>query len=334
MPMVAAAVAGPIIGGILGGISASSGRKAQAEAAAAALAELNKIGMPPDLSKEVIMQHFQSQGIMTPELEQDIHLAASQVGQISEDKGLRANQMDVLNTLAQQSRGGLNAGDRQAYNELRASTQRDSEAKRQQILQQMQAQGQGSSGASLMAQLQSAQAAEDTQSAGGDRLAAEASRRALDALAQRGQMAGNVRSQDFSVNQARAAAEDQRNQFLLQNSAAMQQRNVGARNEAQGANLQQAQSLANANTAQANAESQRQNEAKRTYYSDQLNLATTKANALNRQGSQQATSAQAQGDMFANVGAALGQGAATYGNYAAKKDTATNKYDPVTGKLL
>jgi hypothetical protein len=317
--LTAAAVAGPVIGGILGGITASSGRKAQAAAAAAALAELNRIGMPPDISKEVIMQQFQSQGIMTPELEQDIHLAASQVGQISEDKGLRASQMDVLNTLGQQSRGGLNAGDRQAYNELRASTQRDAEAKRQQIMQQMQAQGQGSSGANLMAQLQSAQAAEDTQSAGGDRLAAEASRRALEALAQRGQMAGNVRSQDFSVNQARSAAEDQRNQFLFQNSASQQSRNVAAQNQAQAANLAARQNIANANVGQANTESQRQNEAKRTYYNDQLNLASAKANALNNQGTALANQAQGQANMYSGIGSALGQGAATYANYAAKQ---------------
>ena len=145
--MIAATVAAPVIGGIMGGITASSGRKAAAAAAAAALAQLNALGMPPDLSKEIILQKFQEQGALTPELEQDIHLQASEMGQVKEDPSLRANQMDVLNTLAQQSRGGLQAGDRAAYNELRSKVQQDSEAKRQQLMQQMQSQGMVGSGA-------------------------------------------------------------------------------------------------------------------------------------------------------------------------------------------
>lgn len=317
--MTAAAIAGPVIGGIMGGISASSGRRAQAAAAAAALAELNRIGMPPDLSRQVILQHFQSTGILTPALEQDINLQASQVGQITEDPSLRENQMDVLNTLGQQSRGGLQAGDRQAYNELRANVQRDAQAKQQQLMQQYQAQGQGGSGAQMMAQLASAQGAADQSSAGADRLAAQASQNALSALSQRSQAASGLRSQDFNVNQARAQALDSRNQFLFQNSAAMQQRNVGAQNQAQAANLQNAQNLSNANVGQENTESLRQNQAKRDYYSDQMGLATAKANALNNQGSAIQQGAQQQANMYTGIGNALGQGAAVYGNYAAKK---------------
>lgn len=338
--MAAAMVAGPVIGGIMGGISASSGRKAAAAAAAAALAELNKIGLPPDLSKEIIMKKFQSQGVLTPELEQDINLQASQVGQISEDAKLRGNQMDVLNTLGQVSRGGLQAGDRAAYNELRAKTQQDLQAKQQQMMQQYQSQGMGGSGAQMMAQLSGAQGAADQQSAGADRMAAQASQNALAALGQRAQLAGGVRSQDFSVAQAKAQALDDRNKFLAQNSVAQQQRNVAAQNQAQGANLANAQNISNTNTAQANAESLRQNQAKQDYFNSQLGLATAKANALNNQGTVAQQGAQAQANMYTGMGNALGQGAAAYGNYAAKQpattttNTASNIYDyvPKTGQ--
>lgn len=325
MPLIAAAIAAPVVGGIMGSMSASAGRKQAAAAAAAALAQLNAIGMPPDLSKEIILQKFQSAGILTPELEQNINLQASQMGQVTEDAKLRGNQMDVLNTLGQVSRGGLQASDRAAYNDLRNKTQQDSEAKRQQIIQQMQAQGMGGGGASLMAQLQSSQGAADQQAAGADRMAAQASQNALAALAQRGQMAGGVRSQDFNVAQAKAQALDDRNKFLYQNSVAQQQRNIGARNAAQAANLQNAQNIGNTNTAQANAELLRQNQAKQDYFNSQLGLATAKANAINNQGTVAQQGAQAQANMYTGMGNAVGQGAAAFAN--AKQPASGSKVD-------
>jgi len=329
MPWLAAAtVAAPIIGGLMGASSAKKGREAAAAAAQAALAQLNALGMPPDLSKELILQKFQEAGQLTPDLEQEINLQASQMGAIKEDPSLRANQMDVLNTLAQQSRGGLQAGDRAAYNELRSKVQQDSEAKRQQIIQQMQAQGQGSSGANLMAQLQSSQGAADQASAGSDRLAAQASQNALQALSQRGQQAGQLRSQDFSNASALAQAQDQRNQFLFQNSAAMQQRNIAAQNAAQASNLANKQQIGSANTQLANAEQARQTAAKQQYWDSQMGLASAKANALNNQGSVIQQGANAQANMYAGIGNALGQGIASYGNAQANKPVDNSGFTP------
>lgn len=327
MPLMTAAVAGPVIGGIMGNISASSSRKQAAAASAAAYAELQKIGLPPDLSKEIIMQQFQSQGILTPELEQDIFLQASQVSQIQEDPALRGAQMEALNTLGQVSRGGLRAEDRAAYNELRASTQRDAEAKRQQILQQMMAKGQSGSGNELMVQLQAAQAAEDAQSAGADRLAAQASQNALAALGQRSNLAGSVRGQDLGVEEMRARALDDRNRFLYENSAARQRSNVGALNEAQQANLANKQRLSEMNINQANTEMQRQQQAKRDYFQDQLGLASAKASALNNQASQYQAAGQQKADMWSGVGSAVGQGFGAYATAKAKTPTSASTDD-------
>jgi hypothetical protein len=306
---------------MMGNSAAKKGREAQAAAARAAYAELERIGLPPDLSKEIILQQFNNMGVLTPELEQEIDVQASEVSQIKEDPSLRGAQMEALNTLGQVSRGGLQAGDRQAYNELRASTQRDSEAKRQQILQQMQMQGQGGSGASLIAQLQSGQAAEDTASAQGDRLAAQASQNALAALSQRSNLAGNMRSQDMSAAEMRARAVDDRNRFLAENSVARQRSNVGALNEAQQANLANKQRLSEMNISQGNTELQRQNQAKRDYWQDQLGLASAKSNALNNQGTMAQQAGQAKADMYSGMGNAIGQGFAAYGSNKAKTTT-------------
>lgn len=313
---IAGSVAAPVIGGLVGGIMGNSSRKQQLAMMQQAYAELSKVGLPPDLSKAVILKQFQSQGILTPELEQDINLAHSAVADIKEDNSLRNAQMESLGALGNLSRGGLSAGDRASFNELRNQVQRDAEAKRQQILQQMQAQGMGSSGAALISQLQGAQASDDQASANADRIAAQASQNALQALNQRAGLAGNVRSQDFNAAQAKAQAIDQRNQFLFQNSAAQQQRNIAAQNAAQQANLANQQRLSEMNAQQGNQELYRQNQAKQDYFNSNLGLAQAKANALNGQAGYYGQQAQNQQNMYSGLGNAVGQGFAAYGAYA------------------
>ncbi len=327
--VTAGVVASGVIGGMLSSSSAKKAAKAQQAAAAAAFAELNKLGMPPDLSKEIILKQFQSMGVLTPELEQEISLQEAQVSKIQEDPSLRGAQMEALSTLGGVSRGGLRAEDRAAYNELRGKVQQDAEAKRQQILQAMQARGMGGSGANLAAQLQSAQASADTASAGADTLAADASKRALEALSQRANLAGSVRGQDMSAAEMKARAIDERNRFLYENSVSRQRQNVGQLNEAQAANLAQKQRLSDMNINQENEETQRQNEAKRQYYLDQLDLAKAKAAALNSQGQAASAGQMAKGAAQAGIASAIGQGIGAYGSYASSKPAAAPKAEPV-----
>lgn len=320
---LAGSVAAPIVGGLVGNFMGGKSRREQQALMRQAYAELEKVGLPPDLSKEIIMQQFQSQGILTPELEQEISIQASEVAQIKEDPSLRNAQMEALNTLGQVSRGGLRAEDRAAYNELRAATQRDAEAKRQQVLQQMQSRGMGGSGNELMAQLQSAQAAEDTQSVGADRLAAQASQNALAALSQRANLAGGLRTQDMSAAEMRARAIDDRNRFMAENSIARQRANLGSLNDAQQANLANKQRLSEMNVGQANTEQLRQQQAKRDYWQDQLGLAQAKASALTGQAQLAGQRSQQTSDMFSGIGSAVGQGFGAYGAYKAKTPTKT-----------
>ena len=77
-PMVAMAAAS-IVGGVMANRAAKNGREAQQAALAAAMAELEKVGMPPDLSRRVLLQEFQSQGIYEPDIAEDIDLAASAI---------------------------------------------------------------------------------------------------------------------------------------------------------------------------------------------------------------------------------------------------------------
>lgn len=263
---------GGILGGLLGQNAAKSDRSNQKELMNQMIAEYQKIGYPPDYSKELILQQFQQAGIYTPELEQDLNdtIAESQVGKIQEDSSLRDAQKTALNMMQQRAKVGLSAEDRAALNQVRQQVQQDSQAKQGQILQEMQARGQGGGGAELAAKLQAAQSGADRASAGSDTIMAQAQQRALDALGQSANQATQVRSQDFSNAQAKAQALDERNKFLAQNSINRQSANVQALNQAQQQNLVNKQASANSNVNQANEEKRRQVQAQQQQYQDKL----------------------------------------------------------------
>lgn len=311
-----ASVAAPVIGGIMGGFAASKDRAQQKKMIKRALQELEKVGVPPDLSGPLLLKEFERAGIYTPELEEDLssEVQESTVAQIKEKPELREAQMQALNSLQQRAKVGLSAEDRAALNQVRSEVQRDSEAKRQQIMQTMQSRGQGGGGADLMAQLQSAQGAADQAAAGSDTLMAQAQARALDALGQSGRMATDVRGQEFGIEETKARAIDERNRFLNENSIARQRQNVGTLNEAQRLNLAEQQRISTANTQLANAEMERQNQAKRDLYQDKLDLAKAKGAAHVAQAAAAGQRADATASRYAGIGSAIGSGVASYGS--------------------
>lgn len=308
MPWVAAIAAVAQIGStVIGGIQAGKERDKAQSALEQALAEINAVGAPPDLSKEILLEKFQQAGVLTPAMEQQINLGVSKVAGIQENQGLKDAQMSALETLQQRGKGGLTAQDRAAFNKIRGDMARESEAKRQQIIQNMQARGISGGGAELATQLAAQQAASQQASEEGDRIAAAASQNALQAMLQGGQLAGQIRGQDFDVARAKAAAEDAVNQFNTQNAVARQQRNIASQNQGQQFNLQNQQQLSNMNVQQGNQERYRQAEAARQYWADKLNLAQSKGNVLSGQVKQHNEAAKQTAQQYQDIGSGFGQ---------------------------
>jgi hypothetical protein len=270
---------GGIVGGIIGGDKASGDRSKGQGYAEQAFNELLGIGLPPDLSKEIIMQKFQEAVIMTQELEQEINLTHSKMADLQESPETRDAQMEALNTFKSLSKTGLGAQDKAALNQVRDQVQRDLEGKRQQILQNMQQRGMGGSGAELITQLQASQGSANQASLEGDRLAAMAQERALGALGKSADLAGNIRGTDYDVMSNKARAADELNRFNVQNQIGTQRQNIGAKNLAQANNLSNKQNIMNKNVAMANEEKDRQNEAQRTYWLDQMNRSKVRSGA-------------------------------------------------------
>jgi len=276
-PLAVAAVAAPIITGIMGSNAAKADRQRAEAAMNAALAEIKAVGAPPDLSREIILEKFEQQGILTPELEEEISIGFSQVSQIQEDITLRQAQTDALRGLQDRAQMGITAQERGDLNTIRREVAREAEARRQQVLQQMQARGLGGSGAELAGQLQASQAGAELASQEGDRIAAMAQRNALQAMTQAGQMGGQIRGQDFDVARAKAAAADEFRRFDVANQVAQQQRNIASKNIAAARNLAEKQRIADANVQQGNLERYRQQEARRQQWQDRLNQAQAAA---------------------------------------------------------
>jgi hypothetical protein len=308
---------GGIVGGILGGNAAKMDRAHQKDAMKAALKYYTDIGYPPDYSKALVLQELQRQGVYTPELEQEVNVAESEMGKIQEDTGLRDVQKSVLAQLGQLGKVGLGAEDRASLNQVRQGIQRDAEAKRQQVMQQMASRGMGGSGAELMSQLSAGQAAAEQASQQSDQIMAQAAAARRGALQQHADLASGVRSQDFGVNQAKATAIDERNRFLAQNTIARQRQNVGALNTAQQANLAEQQRIADANAAMQNAEKQRQATAQQQTYNDKLKWAAgasgQQQNLADYHGETAAAKAQAQKDIGSGIGGIADYGVKKFG---------------------
>lgn len=152
---------------------------------------------------------------------------------IEGDPRLKEQQLASLGALEDlANNGGLNAADKANLARISSGAAAEDKGRRGAILQGMQQRGMGGSGMELLAQLDSSQAATDRVAQEGLDIAGMAQDRALDAMMQGGQLAGQVRGQDFSEGAARAEAFDAIKKF---NSGALNENsqfNAGATNQA------------------------------------------------------------------------------------------------------
>lgn len=334
--MAAAVVAAPIVGGLMGNIMGAGDRAAAKKAMKQAYAELQKVGMPPDLSGPLILQEFQKAGILTPELEEDLQLAESEFVNIKEDPTLRDTQLEALNRFKQQTRGGLAGDERATLNQIQRENAINTEAKRQQILMDQQRQGMGGSGNSLIAQLQAAQSGADMASQQGDSLMKLVAERVRSGANDMANLGGQMRDQDYTRQRDRAQAIDARNQFQYTNSMARQARNIAAKNQAQAANLDNAQNISNANVNMRNNEQARQRQAQGDYWDRKMSYGSALAGAKLGQVGQYQANADRTAGMYSGIGQGVGQGLSAYAKYSAANpsagsgyggDEAANEYD-------
>jgi len=141
-------------------------------------------------------------------------VGGSEFENIEGDPRLRDEQMASLGALQElANNGGMNAQDQANLARIQSQASQADRGRREAILQNAAQRGMGGSGMELLAQLDSSQAATDRQAQEGLDVAGMAQDRALQAMMQGGNLAGNIRGQDHGEDSQRAAAMDAISKF-------------------------------------------------------------------------------------------------------------------------
>jgi len=168
-----------------------------------------------------------------PRLADVAEVDRSDMNNVSVDPRLKDTQMASLSALEDiANSGGLTMADKAALNSIQSEVGQADRGRRDAIKQNMAMRGMGGSGMELLQMLDSSQDATTRANQSGMDIAGMAQQRALDALMSGGNMAGNIRNQDFGEQSRVAEANDVIARFNAQNTNQGNQFNAGAMNNA------------------------------------------------------------------------------------------------------
>lgn len=312
-PLTIAAIAAPIAGGIMGNQAAAADRRAAEAARAQALAQFMNIQVPDIEQQRISPELVEYLGNYAPGMESALTLGPSSMEGIALDPRLEAAQMGALSQLSEIGQTGLLPGEAAALRQARRGAAAEAQAKSAQLMDEYARRGMGGSGMELAARLQAAQSGGDRLSQESDRLMEMAQQRALSAMSQGANLAGNIRQQSFGEKSDVAKAQDAIKSFNLQNQQGVQQRNVGSANQAQLRNIQEQQRLSEARAAQKNMAQQYNKELLQSQFGNQMQLAGARAGQYGSSATAAQDQAKRTADMWANIGSGIGTGAAAYG---------------------
>lgn len=309
-----------LAGGIFGASKKSAADEQAAKSQAEALKQWLALNIPNIDEQRIFLQQLKSEGQLSPELEQAITAPDSLMSSVSTDPALKAAQLEALSGLKNISdSGGQTLEDKANLNAAMNEIGAIERGKRDAIMQNMQARGVAGSGLELAAKLSNQQAAATSANQVGLQVAADAQRRALEALMQRGSLAGDVRSQEFGEQSDKAKAQDIINQYNARNRQDVQQRNVDAKNAASLYNLQERQRIADTNVGLQN----QQEMHNKALIQKQFDNQTTKAGGTAGQYGQQAAQQTQQGNdaaaMWSQLGSGVGQSALRLADHETKR---------------
>jgi hypothetical protein len=300
-------------GSVIGAVAGSGDQQAARAAALAAFQQYANLGIPPNMAQPLVLQNLKSQGVLTPQLQQEINLGPSQLANIHQNQADVNAQQSALSSLIQQGAGGMTPQEKAAFIQMQGSNLGAANAQRQSILQQAQQQGIADSGTKLAAQLQAGQSGANNALSQGNQLASLSNQNALAAMSQAGQLGGQMNQQQYNIAANAAQAQDTINRFNAQNALGIQQANVGANNQAQAQNLANAQAISNYNAQQANQEQLRELQGQQLNWQNQVGLAGAKAGALLGQSGYLQGQGQQTANQFQNIGQGVAQTANAYG---------------------
>lgn len=309
--------AGGLIGGMFGGGESEAERALKrAQQAIAA------IPVPTAKDMQLVLAPLVQQGILTPEAYQTILQKPSEFLNIDIGQEARNAEIAALSQLQDvASEGGRDSQFRAAMNDAMNQANTQLQGQKESILQDASQRGVANSNLTQAAQLAAAFGANANASNASVNAAAEAEKRALQAISDSATLGGQIRSQDWQQAAQKAQALDAINAYNAQNSQNQANLNTQGRNLAQAQNLDLAQQVAQANTNIKNQQAQYNAALPQQQFQNQLakasalaGIAQPQANLYQQQAANQATT---QGNLIGG----LGQGLASY--YGAKNAAKT-----------
>jgi len=169
---------------------------------------------------DLLLQNMNEYGQIDPAVLKNVEAEIqtnTEFDKIREDVRLKDAQMNALQRMQQvASEGGMTAIDRARLNDINAQVNQQTQARRQAAMTQAAQRGQAGSGLMYANILGGEQAAAEAAARQGFDVAAEAQRRALEAMAGSGRLAGDIRGQEYQQAANRAQAQDRINAYNTQ----------------------------------------------------------------------------------------------------------------------
>lgn len=244
----------------------------------AAIDAFNAIQTPELKDLQVQLEHYVMTGRLTPEQAEAELLNSNAFNDIVTDPSLAAAQKQALTALQEiGTQGGLTAIDKARMKDITNEQNQVARGRNEAILSEARRKGMGSSDITTINQLMNEQAAADRAADQGVDVAANAEARALQALIQGGQTAGQIRAQDYGEQANKAQAQNAIDLFNKQTLNQTNLYNVDAANKAQAANLANEQAIANANVGTTNEERVRNAAAVQQKFANEMGKASGKA---------------------------------------------------------
>ena len=247
----------------------------------AAYSEFGNITTPSVAELQYQIQQLQLQGIITPEEADTIMQDPTLMTQVLGSPQAKAAQMTALSQLQDiGAQGGMTTGDKATLAEINAANAAKERGSREALAMNARERGIGGSGIDMVNQLIQQQSQAGQENLQGLEVAKTAQQRALDAIAQSGQLGGQIESQQFGEEAAKAAAQDAINKFNAANKQNVGELNVAARNTAQAQNLAEKQRIADTNVALANQKAAADAATKQQNFENKLKIAAGKTGQL------------------------------------------------------
>lgn len=305
----------------------------------AAIDAFNAIKTPDLEDLQVKLDHYVQTGRLTPEQAEAELLQSNAFNDIVTDPALKGAQKQALTALQEiGTQGGLTATDKARLQDITNEQNQVARGRNESILQSAKQRGMGSSDVTTVSQLLNEQASADRASNRGTQVAADAEARALQALVQAGQTAGQIRGQDYGEQAEKAKAANAIDLFNKQTLNQTNLYNVDAANKAQAANLANEQAISNANVNTTNSEKVNNANAHQTIYQDEMAKASGKAGVYNQWAgaadadnrAENAADMALLGGAVQGVATAFGGPAGAAATSGAGKPAASGGFDPNT----